>query len=137
MGNFNVHIATFLAMAYILTVNPNNILWATKTADARWASIFIATAFGAIIGTLLMAFLAKMPLAQAPGLGLNSAVGTLIGGGAGALMGGVMPLGTALLLVLISGIFFLEIYIRLSRFSQKEMSSPKLNFSLGPFFITL
>ena len=102
-------IATFLAMAYILTVNPNNILWATKTADARWASIFIATAFGAIIGTLLMAFLAKMPLAQAPGLGLNSAVGTLIGGGAGAAMGGVMPLGTALLLVLISGIFFLII----------------------------
>lgn len=104
-------IATFLAMAYILTVNPNNILWATKTADARWASIFIATAFGAIIGTLLMAFLAKMPLAQAPGLGLNSAVGTLIGGGAGALMGGVMPLGTALLLVLISGIFFLLLSI--------------------------
>lgn len=100
-------IATFLAMAYILTVNPNNILWATGTADARWSSIFIATAFGAIIGTLLMAFLAKMPLAQAPGLGLNSAVGTLIGGGAGALMGGIMPLGTALLLVFISGVVFL------------------------------
>ena len=100
-------IATFLAMAYILTVNPNNILWATGTADARWSSIFIATAFGAIIGTLLMAFLAKMPLAQAPGLGLNSAVGTLIGGGAGALMGGIMPLGTALLLVFISGLVFL------------------------------
>ncbi len=100
-------IATFLAMAYILTVNPNNILWATGTADARWSSIFIATAFGAIIGTLLMAFLSKMPLAQAPGLGLNSAVGTLIGGGAGALMGGIMPLGTALLLVFISGILFL------------------------------
>lgn len=100
-------VATFLAMAYILTVNPNNILWATGTADPRWSSIFIATAFGAIVGTLLMAFLAKMPLAQAPGLGLNSAVGGLIGGGAGAIMGGIMPLGSALLLVLISGLVFL------------------------------
>lgn len=100
-------IATFLAMVYILTVNPNNILFATGTADARWASIFIATAFGAVIGTLLMALVAKLPLAQAPGLGLNSAVGGLIGGGLGALAGGTMPLGTALLLVLISGIIFL------------------------------
>lgn len=100
-------IATFLAMVYILTVNPNNILFITGTADARWASIFIATAFGAVVGTLLMAFLAKMPLAQAPGLGLNSAVGGLIGGGAGALAGGSMPLGSALLLVLISGLIFM------------------------------
>lgn len=104
-------IATFLAMVYILTVNPNNILFATGTNDPRWASIFIATAFGAVIGTILMSVLAKMPLAQAPGLGLNSAVGSLIGGGAGALAGGVMPLGTALLLVLISGVVFLILSI--------------------------
>lgn len=76
-------IATFLAMAYILIVNPNNILFATGINDPRWSSIFIATAFGAVIGTLLMSILAKMPLAQAPGLGLNSAIGGLIGGGAG------------------------------------------------------
>ena len=104
-------IATFLAMAYILVVNPNNILIDNKVADNRWASIFIATAFGAVIGTLLMAFLAKMPLAQAPGLGLNSAVGSLIGGGAGATAGVIMPLGTALLLVLFSGVIFLLLSI--------------------------
>ena len=34
-------VATFLAMAYILTVNPNNILFVTGTADPRWASILI------------------------------------------------------------------------------------------------
>lgn len=99
-------IATFLAMAYILTVNPNQILSA-KTADVRWASIFIATAFGAILGTLLMALLAKMPLAQAPGLGLNSAVGTIVGGTSGAFAGAALPLGSALLLVLISGLIFM------------------------------
>lgn len=105
-------IATFLAMAYILTVNPNNILYATGTSDARWSSIFIATAFGGVMGTLLMSLLAKMPLAQAPGLGLNSTVGGLIGGGAiGATAGASMSLGTALLLVLISGVVFLFISI--------------------------
>ena len=50
-------IVTFLAMAYILTVNPAQIL--VGADQAYWPSVFIATAFGAIIGTLLMAFLAK------------------------------------------------------------------------------
>ena len=67
-------IVTFLAMAYILTVNPNQILWGgafvgdsatfIPTDNVLWPSVFIATAFGAVIGTMLMAFVAKMPLAQ-------------------------------------------------------------------------
>ena len=49
-------IVTFLTMAYILTVNPAQIL---VGADAAyWPSVFIATALGAIVGTLLMAFFA-------------------------------------------------------------------------------
>ena len=100
-------IVTFLAMAYILTVNPNQILYA-GTADPRWSSLFIATAFGAIIGTLLMAFLAKMPLAQASGMGLNSLLGSIIGGGVGAFAYGfTFSLGQAFLMVLISGVVFL------------------------------
>ncbi len=85
-------IVTFLAMCYILTVNPNQIVWGgtfvdgdptfVPTTNPLWSSIFMATAFGAVIGTLLMAFLAKMPLAQASGMGLNSLVGSIIGGGA-------------------------------------------------------
>ena len=50
-------IVTFLAMAYILTVNPAQIL--VGADQAYWPSVFIATALGAIIGTLLMAFFAK------------------------------------------------------------------------------
>ena len=100
-------IVTFLAMAYILTVNPNSILYA-GTADPRWSSLFIATAFGAIVGTLLMAFLAKMPLAQASGMGLNSLVGSITGGGVGAFAYGIsFSLGQAFAMVLISGIVFL------------------------------
>ena len=100
-------IVTFLSMAYILTVNPNSILYA-GTADIRWSSLFIATAFGAIIGTLLMAFLAKMPLAQASGMGLNSLVGSIIGGGVGAFAYGIsFSIGQAFMMVLISGVIFL------------------------------
>lgn len=95
-------ITTFLAMAYILIVNPNNILWG-GTADPRFASVFIATALGAFIGTLLMALLAKMPLAQAPGMGLNAMVGTIVGGA----LGFGYSYGNAMALVFISGIIFL------------------------------
>ena len=66
-------IVTFLAMAYILVVNPNAIL-SSNAAATEWSSVFLATAFGAVIGTVLMAFVAKMPLAQASGMGLNYTV---------------------------------------------------------------
>ena len=101
-------IVTFLAMCYILTVNPNQFFYA-GVADGRWTSVFMATAFGAIVGTLLMAFLAKLPLAQASGMGLNSMVGTIIGGGVGAFSTYVFEfsLANAMAMVLISGILFL------------------------------
>ena len=94
-------IVTFLAMAYILTVNPNQIFGA---GSAYWASAFMATALAAVIGTLLMAFFAKMPLAQASGMGLNSMLGGIIGGWGGY---GTFTPGQAFMLVLISGLVFL------------------------------
>ena len=100
-------IATFLAMSYILIVNPNQILYG-GSSDPRWASLFIATAFGAIIGTLLMSLYAKMPLAQASGMGLNSTLGGVIGGGLGFYAYNIeYSLANALLLVFISGVIFL------------------------------
>ena len=95
-------IVTFLAMAYILVVNPNAIL-SENSAAMEWSSIFVATALGAVVGSLLMAFLAKLPLAQASGMGLNYAVGAVLGGS----LGFAMSYGNAMLLVLISGVLFL------------------------------
>ena len=97
-------ITSFLAMAYILTVNPNNILF-NGTSDPRFASVFIATALGAFFGTILMAFLSNMPLALAPGMGLNTMVGALIGGS----LGFSFSYGNAMFLVFISGLIFLFI----------------------------
>ena len=109
-------ITTFLAMAYILVVNPNNILFG-GTNDPRFTSVFIATAIGAFIGTLLMALIAKMPLAQAPGMGLNALVGTIIGGA----MGFSFSYGNAMVFVLVSGLIFLLLsFIKVGK--QKKVS---------------
>ena len=109
-------ITTFLAMAYILVVNPNNIL-SMGTADPRFTSVFIATALGAFIGTLLMAVIAKMPLAQAPGMGLNALVGTIIGGA----MGFSFSYGNAMAFVFISGIIFLLLsFVKINNKSLRE-----------------
>ncbi len=104
-------IVTFLAMAYILTVNPAQILVGMENAGAYWPSVFIATALGAIIGTLLMAFLAKMPLAQASGMGLNSLLGGLIALWAADTYGVRFTIGQAFAMVLISGIIFLALSV--------------------------
>ena len=93
---------TFLAMAYILVVNPNNILW-NGTNDPRFSSVFIATAIGAFLGTLLMALIAKMPLAQAPGMGVNAIAGSIIGGA----LGFSYSYGNAMMIILLAGSIFL------------------------------
>ena len=99
-------VVTFLAMAYILTVNPNQIF---GPDSPYWASAFIATALSAVIGTMLMAFLAKMPLAQASGMGLNSMLGGIIGGYGG--YGAAFTPGQGFALVLISGLIFLLVSV--------------------------
>ncbi len=60
-------ITTFLAMAYILAVNPDILSKSGMDKNA----VFTATAASAAIGTLVMAFCANLPVALAPGLGLN------------------------------------------------------------------
>ena len=103
-------IVTFLAMAYILTVNPNQILIEAEMG-MYWPSVFIATALGAIIGTLLMAFVAKMPLAQASGMGLNSLVGGLVASFAGFTYNCRFTLGQVFMMVLISGVLFMVLSV--------------------------
>lgn len=61
-------ITTFLAMAYILAVNPGIL----SKADMPWGGVFTATAISAAIATLVMALVANLPVALAPGLGLNA-----------------------------------------------------------------
>ena len=71
-------ITTFITVAYILILNPQILAdpfviggdmdMASKISNG----VFIGTCIGAFIGTILCAVYAKVPLAQAPGMGLNA-----------------------------------------------------------------
>lgn len=61
-------ITTFLAMAYILAVNPGILAAAGMPQQA----VFAATAVSAAFATLVMAFFANYPVVLASGMGLNA-----------------------------------------------------------------
>ena len=63
-------IATFMTMAYILSVNP--VILAGGQDQKLWNAVFMATAISAFIGTILMSLYANKPFALAPGMGLNA-----------------------------------------------------------------
>lgn len=65
---FLAGLTTFVAMAYILFVNPSVL----GDAGMDRGAVFTATALSAILGCLLMGFLANYPIAIAPGLGDNA-----------------------------------------------------------------
>lgn len=61
-------ITTFLTMAYILAVNPGIL----SDTGMQFSKVFSATAISSAIATLIMALLANLPFALAPGMGLNA-----------------------------------------------------------------
>ncbi|MCD8138343.1 MAG: NCS2 family permease [Planctomycetaceae bacterium] len=62
-------ITTFFASAYIILVNPSVL---SQGETNIFNGVFFATCIGSAIGTFLMAFYARIPFAQAPGMGLNA-----------------------------------------------------------------
>ena len=62
-------ITTFLTMSYILAVNPSMF---AELDGMPVGAVFTATALAAIIGSLAMAFIGKLPFGLAPGMGLNA-----------------------------------------------------------------
>ena len=62
-------LTTFMAMVYILMVNAGMF---AELGVVSYGAMYIVTALSAIIGTVLIGLLAGLPLAQAPGMGLNA-----------------------------------------------------------------
>ena len=100
-------VTTFMAMVYALLVVPG--MYGTKVPETgltvynfvSFNAVYIATALGAIVGTMMMAFVARMPLAQASGLGATAYItGTLL-----AKIEG-FTYANAMVFVLIDGLIF-------------------------------
>ncbi len=93
-------ITTFMAMVYILMVNAGMFSGVIGGNDPFGAA-YIATAIGAVVGTMFMALLARMPLAQASGMGINAfIVFTLLDVGTG------LTYANCMLFTLIEGVIF-------------------------------
>ncbi len=76
-------LTTFFAMAYIVVTNPNQVVSFNhfpggdfpgheSEFQVIWYAVYVASILVAVVGTLIMALYAKMPFAQACGMGLNS-----------------------------------------------------------------
>ena len=100
---------TFIAIAYILILNPQIladpyvIMGDTAMAGKIANGVFIGTCIGAFIGTILVGLYAKLPFAQAPGMGLNAFFAYTV------VLAMGYTYGQALVIVFISGIFFIVI----------------------------
>lgn len=123
-------IVTFLSMAYILFVNPS-ILGVTGMDHT---ALVIATAVSATVGTLLTAFMANCPFAQAPGLGINAMFAFTLCGQLGYTW------QQALAITFISGLVFLGITLSPLRDKVVEAIPGPLKRAVGVgvgLFITL
>lgn len=94
-------ITTFFAMAYIIFVNPGML----AETGMDFMAVMVATCIASAIGCLLTAFIANVPFAQAPGMGLNAFFTYTVCFG----MGYTWQEGLAI--VLISGLIFLAVTI--------------------------
>ncbi|MCP3029973.1 NCS2 family permease [Halobacillus sp. A1] len=128
---FLAGMTTFLAMAYILFVNPSTLTLAgieelpEGVTRMDEGAVFTATAIAAAIGTLVMGVLAKYPIALAPGMGLNAFFAYTV-----VLTYGI-PWETALAGVLASGLIF--IILTLTGLRQKIINAipPNLKLAVG------
>ncbi len=98
-------IITFLAMTYILVVNPTILSNIPSAADYGFQALFTSTALAAIISCLLMGLYARFPIALAPGMGVNAFLAFTVCLGMG------FTYTQGLMVVLISGIGFFLISV--------------------------
>ncbi len=110
-------ITTFLTMSYILLVNPSTLSAPAFITgqDALGAQIsngvFVATCLASFLGTMLMALMANLPFALAPGMGLNATFAYTV------MLNMGYTYAEALGIVFISGMLFIVISI----FGLREM----------------
>ena len=115
-------ITTFLTMSYILAVNPAMF----SVLDGMPAgAAFTATALASVVGTLMMAFWAKLPFGLAPGMGLNAFFVYTVCLGMG------YPWQFALTAVLIEGLLFILLTVTKMREAIVNAIPLNLRYAIG------
>jgi adenine/guanine/hypoxanthine permease len=123
-------LTTFLAMAYILIVNPlmlslDGITGIPDEMRMDKGAVFVATALAAAVGSLFMGLIARYPIGLAPGMGLNAffAFSVVLGMG--------IPWQTALTGVLFSGLIFIVLSLSGLRETIINAIPSQLKFAVG------
>ncbi|MGL4647745.1 MAG: NCS2 family permease [Mycoplasmoidaceae bacterium] len=100
-------LSTFFAMMYILIVNPAILSGAIDMENgSQWmGALFLGTAIASFIATMLMGLFAKVPIAAAPGMGINAFLTYTV------CLSFQLSFGEALVAVFVSGIFYFIIGI--------------------------
>ena len=97
-------LTTFLAMAYILAVNPSIL----SAAGMDVASVFLATALSAAVASIIMGLVANYPVALAAGMGVNALFAYTVCGQMGyswsAALAGVFVSGVIFIVISVTGI---------------------------------
>lgn len=110
---------TFLTMAYIIIVNPSIM----AAAGIDQGAAFVATCLAGAIGSMLMGFWANLPIALAPGMGLNAYFAFAVVQGMG------IPWQVALGAVFLAGLLFLA--VSLARVREWLVNGIPLSLKLG------
>ena len=123
-------LTTFLAMSYIIFVNPNIL----SEAGLDWGAVFVATCIASAFGCILMGVVANYPIALAPGMGLNAYFTYTVCLGMG------VPWQVALAAVCVSGIVFVIFSVLKIREAIINGIPQSLKFAIGAgigLFLTL
>jgi len=123
-------LTTFLAMAYILIVNPlmlslDGITGIPDEMRMDKGAVFVATALAAAVGSIFMGLIARYPIGLAPGMGLNAffAFSVVLGMG--------IPWQTALTGVLFSGLIFIVLSVSGLRETIINAIPTQLKYAVG------
>ena len=118
-------LSTFLAMAYILAVNPSMLSNANGGHD--YAGVFfLGTAISAFVATLAMGLYAKVPVALAPGMGVNAFFAYTV---AGNIMG--LQVENALIATFVSGILYAIIAMTPVRHLMAKLLPKNIKIAIG------
>lgn len=123
-------VTTFLAMAYILVVNPlmlslDGVEGIPDAMRMDKGAVFVATALAAAVGSLFMGLIARYPIGLAPGMGLNAFFAFTV------VLGYGIPWQTALTGVLFSGLIFIVLSLTGLRELIINAIPAQLKFAVG------